>query len=153
VANALVSVPPPTATSITAVVNAALATYVGAGVYTVTAIGTSSTSLIVIVSITVMANATNLSNFTFPLPELDLTAVCGDGKLTGIETISPHSCDDGNVLPEDGCDANCTIEHGWYFRFRASLAIRFAVMDSLDIQWRSAMIVMLLPMTAAVRHA
>ena len=39
-------------------------------------------------------------NVRFPGP-----AVCGDGIVGQGET-----CDDGNVLPGDGCSANCTIE-------------------------------------------
>jgi cysteine-rich repeat protein len=34
--------------------------------------------------------------------------ICGDGLLRGNEP-----CDDGNILPKDGCSAACTIETGW----------------------------------------
>lgn len=35
-------------------------------------------------------------------------AVCGDGRITGLE-----SCDDGNTNSGDGCDRLCRIEVGW----------------------------------------
>jgi uncharacterized protein (TIGR03382 family) len=34
--------------------------------------------------------------------------ICGDGIVSGAET-----CDDGNAVPGDGCDASCSIEIGW----------------------------------------
>ena len=34
--------------------------------------------------------------------------VCGDGQVGRVET-----CDDGNAVPGDGCDATCRIEPGW----------------------------------------
>ncbi len=34
--------------------------------------------------------------------------VCGDGIVSGFE-----SCDDGNLIAGDGCDASCGIEPGW----------------------------------------
>ncbi|EGD72808.1 hypothetical protein PTSG_04535 [Salpingoeca rosetta] len=35
--------------------------------------------------------------------------VCGDGMVVERE----YSCDDGNLVPGDGCDENCHIETGW----------------------------------------
>ncbi len=35
------------------------------------------------------------------------TSACGDGIVLG------EACDDGNLLPGDGCDANCQIEPGY----------------------------------------
>jgi fibro-slime domain-containing protein len=34
--------------------------------------------------------------------------VCGDGKTQGSE-----GCDDGNLIPYDGCSPTCTVEPGW----------------------------------------
>lgn len=39
-----------------------------------------------------------------PEPDVPMP-VCGDGTLEGAE-----ECDDGNVLPDDGCDGSCRIE-------------------------------------------
>ena len=36
------------------------------------------------------------------------TAICGDGLKLGAE-----ACDDGNLLPDDGCSATCTVESGY----------------------------------------
>ena len=35
-------------------------------------------------------------------------SLCGDGIISGKET-----CDDGNNLWYDGCDAQCEVESGW----------------------------------------
>lgn len=35
-------------------------------------------------------------------------SVCGDGQITGLET-----CDDGDVIPGDGCSATCRVEAGY----------------------------------------
>jgi len=36
------------------------------------------------------------------------TVVCGDAKVQGTE-----QCDDGNVVPGDGCSATCQVQPGW----------------------------------------
>lgn len=38
----------------------------------------------------------------------DTTSVCGDGTLDLGE-----ACDDGDVLPNDGCNSTCQVESGW----------------------------------------
>ena len=40
------------------------------------------------------------------------TTVCGDGLRRGNETTA-EGCDDGNLLPGDGCNASCLVEIGW----------------------------------------
>ncbi|WP_338872367.1 MXAN_6577-like cysteine-rich protein [Myxococcus stipitatus] len=37
-----------------------------------------------------------------------LPSLCGDGRITGTET-----CDDGNILPGDGCSLLCQVEPGF----------------------------------------
>jgi cysteine-rich repeat protein len=40
------------------------------------------------------------------------TPICGDGKLIGIETQIGY-CDDGNLIPGDGCSSICVINMGY----------------------------------------
>jgi cysteine-rich repeat protein len=39
------------------------------------------------------------------------TTICGDGILTF--NNATESCDDGNLLSNDGCDSKCQVEPGW----------------------------------------
>jgi|GEM_PF-4369879 len=44
--------------------------------------------------------------------------LCGDGVIDfDWETQTGESCEDGNVLPGDGCDALCKTEPGWACRW------------------------------------
>lgn len=41
---------------------------------------------------------------------------CGDGRSTWEmqgSTVSGEECDDGGVLPGDGCSSSCKVEPGW----------------------------------------
>jgi cysteine-rich repeat protein len=40
------------------------------------------------------------------------TPICGDGKLVGIETQAGR-CDDGNLIPSDGCSTICVVNPGY----------------------------------------
>ncbi|MFH1811560.1 MAG: DUF4215 domain-containing protein [Pseudomonadota bacterium] len=45
---------------------------------------------------------------TASLAAICATVACGDTVVT-----SDEQCDDGNVVPDDGCSSSCTIEPGW----------------------------------------
>jgi cysteine-rich repeat protein len=38
--------------------------------------------------------------------------LCGDGRLVGSE-IDPGRCDDGNLIPSDGCSTICVVNIGY----------------------------------------
>ena len=40
------------------------------------------------------------------------TPICGDGKLKGIENQTGY-CDDGNLIPNDGCSNICVVNSGY----------------------------------------
>jgi cysteine-rich repeat protein len=41
------------------------------------------------------------------------TPVCGDGIVLGIESWVEGHCDDGNLIPGDGCSSECQVECGY----------------------------------------
>ncbi len=53
----------------------------------------------------VVEAATPEDHTDFEIRASSLPLVCGDGIVAG-----PEECDDGNLLPGDGCDAECRLE-------------------------------------------
>ena len=44
----------------------------------------------------------------WPCAGADCARTCGNGRRDGVE-----ACDDGNLIPNDGCSFNCAVEAGW----------------------------------------
>ena len=62
-------------------------------------------------------DATGLTTQVNSLSDVLRTFTCGDGQ---IESRTGETCDDGNVIANDGCSPVCEVESGWTCNGKAS---------------------------------
>ena len=103
-----------------------------AGSVPVTDMPVSAASAMADVEVSVRTATESLNNAATATDVVPVTHICGNGIRTSLE-----GCDDGNLIPGDGCSSTCTVEPGYTCTDELRAKSECTLLEQPSISWES----------------